>query len=340
MQQNETLELVCPWCQGLLREAAAREVVCTSCGMGFGETLGIRDLRYPRVDTVADQQAAAVDRLVQAYPTSSYLDLVDVFFSSRDLSALPEHIASSRRQRRESQLARASRFTDMLLSRFEECFSLPSRSVALALGCGAGAGLVRLAQIYDIVVGVDPSLTHLILAGKFCEENDLENVTLVQAYGQHLPFRSECLDYVTAQNVLEHVLDVDVVVCEVARVLSIGGGFSADSRNRYDLFFPEPHVGIRWVGWLPRAWASRYVQWRTGIENYDDHIRLLSHRELGNALIGAFGDSWEIVFPKVHAYGMPRRADLLLREVESIDWLRQVLLLIFPSHLALASKKT
>jgi len=334
--ENET-RIVCPSCKGELEQLEINATRCQNCGLRYRTVFGIPDLRYPVNEVENEPDRALVERLIAAYPDSSYLDLVELFFSSVDFSNIPEHLLSLYRCHRSRQLSRGSQFTNMFLSRLKEYYDVPDLAWSLELGCGAGTGLVSLAHHCRHVIGIDPGLPQLILARKLCAENNIQNVQLVQAYGQRLPFLDHCFSYVTGQNVLEHVFDIEAVLAEVVRVLRSGGCFAADSRNRYDLFFPEPHVQLRSVGLLPRAWANAYVRWRLGTSYETFHARLLSYADLSRALRNSFGDQYRIVMPRVSAYGMPKW-DALLAAVERFEWLRRGLLVIFPTHLALAQK--
>ena len=330
--------VICPSCKGELDELETSTTQCRSCGLQYRTVFGIPDLRYPVGKLENEPERVLAERLIAAYPGSQYLDLVDLFFSSVDVSNIPGRLVSLYKRHRSRQLSRGSQFTNMFLVRLKEHYDLPDFAWALELGCGAGAGLVALARHYTNVIGIDPSLPRLILARKFCDENNIQNVQLVQAYGQQLPFLDNSFSYVTAQNVLEHVFDIDNVLAEVARVLKPSGCFVADSRNRYDVFFPEPHVQLRGVGLLPRAWANSYVRWRLGISYEAFHTRLLSYGDLRRALRKSFGDQCRIVIPRVSAYDMPKKWDALLASLERVEWLRQWLVVIFPTHLALAQK--
>jgi ubiquinone/menaquinone biosynthesis C-methylase UbiE len=224
----------------------------------------------------------------------------------------------------------------MFVERNEQVFGRISRTVALDIGCGSGASLAWLATQFEQVVGIDPSLPSLILARKLREENGVDNATLIRGFGQHIPFDANTFNFVSAQNVLEHVFTIDEVVAEVARVLMEKGGFSADSRNRFDLLFKEPHVKLRWIGFLPRDLARRYVEWRTG-QPYD-HTKLQSYWNSKHALRQAFGSQIKIAFPDVAIYGFPSKIGKPLVTLEQIDWIAQPMLTLFPSHLLLARK--
>ncbi len=337
---NDEVRVVCPKCKGELAEIDSTAGHCLGCGLRYSILFAIPDLRYPVGDRENDPELIIAERLIAAFPASSFSELVDIYFSSIDTSTVPDHLISHYRLQRTNQLSRGQQFAQMFSARLKEYFDLPDSASALELGSGTGASLVTLSRDYANVVGIDPSLPSLILARKFCEDNQIRNVRLIQAYGQHLPFPENSFTYVTAQNVLEHVFDIEDVMLEVHRVLKHRGGFAADSRNRFDAFFPEPHVQLRGVGFLPRGWANSYVRWRIGMSYDAVHTRLLSYFDLQKALRKPFGNHHRVVTPRVSAYNMSEKWDRLFTRLERFKWLQQLLVIIFPSHVALAQKQS
>jgi SAM-dependent methyltransferase len=225
---------------------------------------------------------------------------------------------------------------DMFRDRLARYYPVPGTSLALDVGCGYGTSSAVLARRFAHVIGLDPYLPVLLLAKKCLEDRAVGNVTLIQAYAQRVPIGAGCADYAVAQNVVEHLIEVEPALAEVRRVLGPGGCFCADSRNRYDLVFPEPHVKLRWVGLFPRPLQSWYVRTRRNVSYADAHARLLSWWELRRSARRAFGPSVRIVLPLVSAYGQPAFLDRWLERVESVPGLRSVAPLLFPSHLLLA----
>ncbi|MEM7535227.1 MAG: class I SAM-dependent methyltransferase [Chloroflexota bacterium] len=238
---------------------------------------------------------------------------------------------------------RSTRFYEMFQSLIhKQGWQIPDDKLALDLGCGTGTGLQVLAKDFEHVVGVDIKMSSLLIAKKFLEESNIQNVTLIHASAHKLPFDKEQFDFAMSINVLEHVFTPDTMLREMAAVLKSGGVFCGDSRNRYDLFFPEPHVKLRWVGFLPRQWMEPYVRWRLGV-GYD-HTYLLSYHDLKSALREAFDTStivdnqWAIAFPNVTAYGVSPTIQQQLSPILKLSLIQPFLLHIFPSHIALARK--
>jgi ubiquinone/menaquinone biosynthesis C-methylase UbiE/uncharacterized protein YbaR (Trm112 family) len=334
------VETVCPKCKKELEVLGASSLRCMACGLTYRVWEGIADLRYPPAEAADQEETRVAGILMSRYATSSFTSLLEIHFAASNTTNIPEKVLRSYQRRISNQMVTGSRLANMFAGRLAELYATLPGNVALEIGCGAGAGLQTLALSCQQVVGLDPSLPSLVLAKKYCEENHLDNVQLVQAYGQHLPFRNDTFSYATAQNTLEHVLEMEVVTREIARILRPAGCFVGDSRNRYDLCFPEPHVKLRWVGCFPRRWAGRYVKWRNGMNYAETHTRLLSCWELGQALRAGFGANWRIVLPKVSAYGAPIQIDAVLEKLERLQWIRLPLPLIFPSHLAMGRKQS
>jgi len=327
-----TLSLICPACGRTLDRSLVQRAVCTGCRLEYSETLGIPDLRGPGAVT-PEWDVAIVEQMVACYPQATYAELIDIRLrGAPTFGDLIGHEVGYLL----TQTERGRRMVGMFQTRLAQYFGPTARAAALDIGCGSGASLPPLGERYDQVVGIDPSLPDLILARKALEIEGVANVQLVQAFGQRLPFPDGSFDYVNALNVLEHIFDLSAVLCEAHRVLRPAGGFGADSRNRFDLFLPEPHVKIRWVGLMPRRWAKSYVQWRKGV-GYDA-TRLLSYAELRRELRGLFRQRYKVVLPYVSAYGSPAWIDEWLSRLERVPILRDLALWVFPSHLVLAQR--
>ena len=121
--------------------------------------------------------------------------------------------------------------------------------------------MVALSSKYGNVVGFDVSMESLIYAKKLLEENKCNNVKIFCSGINSLPFPDNSFDVVSASNVIEHIQDQRGAIEEIHRVQKTGGIFFGDIPNRYTLK-PEPHVNIRFVGFLPRRLAHKYVMFR------------------------------------------------------------------------------
>lgn len=320
----------CPNCLGELVEGT-----CSPCNTRYRQTLGILDLRWPQSGPTDAHEEAFIEKFVERYPVATFAELVALRFQS---SNLPEEILATYQQYAANPQARSQQMLDMFEERVNEKFDRNSANVALDLGCGVGASSIALASQFERVVGIDVDLISLILARKFLEEQGVTNVVLVQAYAQNIPLLDDFVDYAIAQNVLEHLFDVQTALQEMQRILTVGGCFCGDSRNRYDLLLSEPHTKLRWVGFWPRRWQGWYV-WQFRKMKYE-HTKLLSLLELKRFAKIAFGKSAHVIFPMSAAYGRSAKWDKIIRFIERIPLINWLFLLFFPSHLLVAQRES
>lgn len=320
----------CPRCQSpLINE------VCTSCGEIFRSTLGILDLRWPRPSRGDFREEKCIEEMVEQYESSSFIQLAELVNRHHFLD-FSEDLDENLRRRSSNVDKLGQQMMDMFQYQLAKHYTIPTTSFALDIGCGYGTSSIALSRRFNWVLGVDPYLPVLLLAKKLLEERCITNVTLIQAYAENIPLRNGCVDYAVAQNVIEHLIDVKPAFCEARRVLKQGGCFCGDSRNRYDLFFPEPHVKLRWVGLFPRRLQFWYVRRFKNVSYAEWHARLLSWWELRRCARQAFGRSTRIVLPLVSAYGQPSYLDKWIERIESVPILRESTQLFFPSLLLVA----
>lgn len=324
--------LACPVCKTEL-QVTADCWSCPQCARVYTGTLGIPSLGGRDIEPEPIEREL-IGRQVAMYDTATVEELAQARLATAVTNEeRRQFYANYQRSLHKRGLAFHRMFQQRLRQQGWDDYG---RRLALDIGCGSGSGLLALAREFEQVVGLDISLSSLIIAKKVLAVEGVHNVTLIHASAHHLPLLAGAFDYAMSINVLEHIFTPATMLGEVRRVLAPRGVFGGDSRNRFDLFFKEPHVGIRWVGLMPRRWMARYVHWRTRLDYTATHTRLLSHSELATALKAAFGLNWRIVIPDAAAYGAPQGVREIVEQINRVSALRPLLVRIAPSHIALA----
>jgi SAM-dependent methyltransferase len=92
----------------------------------------------------------------------------------------------------------------------------------------------------------------------FGDRVEAEHLTFVRGDARQLPFLPNSFDVIIADQLLEHVRDIEAVVGEIARVLKPGGTTYVAFPHR---FAPtRPHDLPRWFSMLPRRVRARVVE--------------------------------------------------------------------------------
>lgn len=138
--------------------------------------------------------------------------------------------------------------------RFYQDFELPGP--VLDLGCGDGH-FATIAFDHPLDAGVDPWTGPVRQAGKRGGYR-----LVAQGYGDRLPFEDGHFGSAISNSVLEHIPDVDAVVCEIGRVLKPGAPFLFCVPNQYFLsnlsvssFFDR--LGLKGIGDGYRSFFNR-----------------------------------------------------------------------------------
>jgi len=92
-------------------------------------------------------------------------------------------------------------------------------------------------------------------------------VAIKRAGAEDIPFPNASFEFANVGEVLEHVVDPDRVLAEVARVLTPNGKAYVSIPNRMGFFDPHYHVYL--VNWLPRAWSDSYLGFLGRLKNYE-----------------------------------------------------------------------
>lgn len=247
-----------PWhCPRCRRQLLAQQgsLICHGCNVEYPLVSGIPDLRINApawVDQHGDR-ARAMSLLAAG--------------AAIPAAELARQVFASRRGWSEADIC----------TRAAQTVSLPDRMVRdldgwlraardaggpiLDLGCGAGGLLAAIARDGRTAIGIDVSMEWLVVARRLIAENGGTPV-LAAAMAESLPLADRTVGAVISLDVIEHVGDQAGYLREIDRVLRPGGVCAVATPNRFSLA-PEPHVGLWGVGWLPRQWQQRYVEWRS-----------------------------------------------------------------------------
>jgi 2-polyprenyl-6-hydroxyphenyl methylase / 3-demethylubiquinone-9 3-methyltransferase len=107
----------------------------------------------------------------------------------------------------------------------------PQGKAALDVGCGGGLLAEEFARLGCHVTGIDPSGPSLQTARAHAAASGL-SIDYRAGVGEALPFLDQSFEIVYCCDVLEHVIDLDRVMAEIARMLTPGGVFFYDTINR------------------------------------------------------------------------------------------------------------
>lgn len=216
-------------------------------------TLGIPDFRTFDPPYMSRQQEVAIaEQLHNASEHMSYPELVEYFerelLGKRNSESIVKGI-EHRLNLRERSPNRLQQLLDAAKS------GSPDGSV-LDLGCGSGEAIRALIKTgAQFVIGMDISLTELILAKKLLSEQGVD-ACLVAGCAESMPFCQDYFNFIYSPDVIEHVSDQNKYLAEIRRILRKEGKAVLNSPNRYSVVCPEPHVGIWFLTFLPRKWVD------------------------------------------------------------------------------------
>jgi SAM-dependent methyltransferase len=144
-------------------------------------------------------------------------------------------------------------------------------------GCGVGMYVEHLSPLGGTVYGLEYDFERATKAAN-------NSPHILNAAGESLPFPSNTFDLVLSHEVIEHVQDDRAAICEMVRVLRLGGRILLFCPNRG---YPFETHGIYWKGnyyfgnkpfinYLPRSVRNRLAP----------HVRVYSRHDLNRLLEG------------------------------------------------------
>lgn len=129
---------------------------------------------------------------------------------------------------------------------------LPRRGAVLDVGCGSALVADRLLNCDATYVGLDFGGHHVEYAAKkLAGAHARLRSSVLRGDGERLPFADESFDVVVMSEVIEHLLQPERAVWEIARVLRTGGVFVMTTNNASEvpLYSPLSHP----LAWLEKA---------------------------------------------------------------------------------------
>jgi SAM-dependent methyltransferase len=146
----------------------------------------------------------------------------------------------------------------------------------LDLGTGRG-GFLAVAQREPAFGGwqfdgADMDMASLLLNLKLNEQVGNDGFRLSCSYGDRLPYDDGTFPVIASFQTLEHVGDRDrqvAFVAEACRCLAPGGIAVFTFPNRFDVLKPEPHVYIRFLGFVPQKMKDRVSVALRGVPSSD-----------------------------------------------------------------------
>jgi SAM-dependent methyltransferase len=187
-------------------------------------------------------------------------------------------------------------------------------------GCGVGMYVEHLAPYGGKIYGLEYDFERAAEAGQ-------RSPRILNAAGEHLPYADSTFDLILSHEVLEHVADDRLAVCEMARVMKPGGRAIIFVPN---LGYPFETHGIYWQGkysfgnkpfvnYLPRTWRNKLAS----------HVRIYSERDLEKLFAGlpvrviektiVFG-AYDNLIARFGAFGKILRSLLQALEKTPLKW--------------------
>ncbi len=287
--------LACPKCYGSLFYGKD-SIDCLSCKLSFPLYAGIPDFRCVNPFFQPSQKEEKIrEALLSVYHTASFEQLIEkrYSYSKRHLSKLNEQQKAFELSFKQKGIYRSFQIKKLLKDNGRP---ISEKGIFLDIGCGSGTSIPWIMEGFQGGVGVDYSLIDLIMGNKFLQERGISNILLICADARKLPFPSGIFDFANATDVIEHIVPgTEEFIGEVGRALKKGGGFYFNSPNRFNIFTPEPHVKIRFVGFVPRFLMDRYVKMIKGI--HYNTVHLLSLIELKTLVKKVFGGNFVVSGP-------------------------------------------
>ena len=140
-------------------------------------------------------------------------------------------------------------------------------STVLDLGCSLGFFVEAALHAGATSIGVDIDVPGLAAARAARDDR----ASFLCADGEALPFPDGSVDVVVFNHIYEHVVDADLVMAEIRRVLKPEGVLYLGMANK--LVVVEPHYKLPFLSWLPATAADAYIRRFGPMDAYHERFR-------------------------------------------------------------------
>jgi SAM-dependent methyltransferase len=230
-------------------------------------------------------------------------------------------------------MAESDRWVGQVLDRLQP--HLPSgRLRVLEIGAAQGRALIALHRRGHDACGVEPWPAAIEVATLLADREGAV-IDLRKGSAESLPFEAAEFDLVLAFCVMEHVLDLEQTLREIARVLVPGGLFWFYSTSAVCPRQSEIR-GFPLFGWYPDTLKKRIMRWavknKPRLVGYTDTPALhwwtprRTHRLLTAAGFSGLIDRWDLCSPD----DLRGRSGPVRRILKTQRWLRPVADVLIP----------
>lgn len=171
----------------------------------------------------------------------------------------------------------ATAFATAQRVRHDTGLSHPKR--ILEIGSSAGLNCFALQQVFSgaEVIGLEPESVAVAVATSMTSDGVKGNQPVFyQGVGENIPLSQNTVDLVVCHTVIEHVQDVELVISEIARVLSPDGILHLDAPNYVWPYEPHLHVwGVPLFG-KPLLRMLAIAQGRSENVHFLDHLQFVT----------------------------------------------------------------
>lgn len=136
---------------------------------------------------------------------------------------------------------------------------LPLGGNVLDLGCGSALVAERITDLDADYLGLDFPAHHIgFAANSFRGRSQTLRTTWARGDGEALPFADASFDVVVLSEVIEHLLQPELAVWEISRVLRTGGVFLMTTNNASEVPLRSPTSHL--FAWLEKALGAIHPQ--------------------------------------------------------------------------------